>query len=155
MKKALVLAAFSLLFAKQAAAEVYPYMAFTLLDSTEQYIGADGLKITFSNGNLCATQGTQTITVPLASLSGMHFASSTTGIEQQGAAAPAAKVTASNGRITVACTAASSVAVYNAWGVQLAATTLAAGQERTVASSLPKGVYAVVINGKTQKLCVK
>ncbi len=143
------------MFAKQAQAEFYPYLVFTQLDNTEQSISVDGLKITFSDGNLCATQGSQTLTLPLTALSGMHFATSPTGIEAVSTQNATTKASIKGRQISVTTTEPASVTIYNAWGMQLAATTLSAGETRLVTDALPTGIYAVVINGKTQKLCVR
>ncbi len=155
MRKILVLTTFILLFAWQAKAQVYPYLVFTQLDGTEQSIGVDGLKITFPNGTLCATQGSQTITLPLTSLSGMHFASTSTSISAPTATANEAKVSVTGNALNVSSPVAAQVRVYNAAGLCLASVPLSAGETRTVASALQPGVYAVVINGNTQKICVR
>ena len=155
MRKILGLATFILLFAWQAKAQTYPYLVFTQLDGTEQSIGVDGLKITFPNGTLCATQGSQTITLPLATLSGMHFALTATGVSLQTATASVAKVSVTSRQLSVSSPVEAQVRVYNAAGLCLASATLSAGESCVLASALQPGVYAVVINGNTQKICVR
>ena len=51
----------------------YDYLVFTLTDGSTQSIGVTGLKLSFSNGQLTATNGTDTFVLPLASLSKMQF----------------------------------------------------------------------------------
>ena len=60
----------------------YNYLVFTLNDGSEQAIVATDLNITFTDGNLVATTGNETLaSIPLASLQKMQFSeSNTTGI---------------------------------------------------------------------------
>ena len=81
MKKLLILTMLAALTTGARAAE-YNYLVFTLSDGSEQAIVATGLNITFTDGNLVATTGNETLaTIPLASLLKMQFSESqTTGI---------------------------------------------------------------------------
>ena len=65
-----------------ARAADYNYLVFTLNDGSEQAIVATDLNITFTDGNLVATTGNETLaSIPLASLQKMQFSeSNTTGI---------------------------------------------------------------------------
>ena len=64
-----------------ARAADYNYLVFTLNDGSEQAIVATDLNITFTDGNLVATTGNETLaTIPLATLQKMQFSESTTGI---------------------------------------------------------------------------
>jgi hypothetical protein len=59
----------------------YNYLVFTLNDGSEQAIVANGLNITFTDGNLVAATASETLaTIPLATLQKMQFSESTTGI---------------------------------------------------------------------------
>ena len=73
MKKLLILTMLAALTTGARAAE-YNYLVFTLSDGSEQAIVATGLNITFTDGNLVATTGNETLaTIPLASLLKMQF----------------------------------------------------------------------------------
>lgn len=64
-----------------ARAADYNYLVFTLNDGSEQTIVANGLNITFTDGNLVAATASETLaTIPLATLQKMQFSESTTGI---------------------------------------------------------------------------
>lgn len=64
-----------------ARAADYNYLVFTLNDGSEQAIVANGLNITFTDGNLVAATANETLaTIPLATLQKMQFSESTTGI---------------------------------------------------------------------------
>ena len=64
-----------------ARAADYNYLVFTLNDGSEQAIVANGLNITFTDGNLMAATASETLaTIPLATLQKMQFSESTTGI---------------------------------------------------------------------------
>lgn len=65
-----------------ARAADYNYLVFTLNDGSEQTIVANGLNITFTDGNLVAATASETLaTIPLATLQKMQFSeSNTTGI---------------------------------------------------------------------------
>ena len=64
-----------------ARAADYNYLVFTLNDGSEQAIVANGLNITFTDGNLVAATASETlVTIPLATLQKMQFSESTTGI---------------------------------------------------------------------------
>lgn len=64
-----------------ARAADYNYLVFTLNDGSEQAIVANGLNITFTDGNLVAATASETLaTIPLATLQKMQFSERTTGI---------------------------------------------------------------------------
>ena len=64
-----------------ARAADYNYLVFTLNDGSEQAIVANGLNITFTDGNLVAATASETLaTIPLATLQKMQFSENTTGI---------------------------------------------------------------------------
>ena len=64
-----------------ARAADYNYLVFTLNDGSEQAIVANGLNITFTDGNLVAATASETLaTIPFATLQKMQFSESTTGI---------------------------------------------------------------------------
>ena len=74
MKKLFTLACLSLFFFAGAAAQEYKYLAVQQTDGKVVSLSVDGLKITFADDNMVATNATGTQTFPLASLSVMNFA---------------------------------------------------------------------------------
>ena len=80
MKRMMILTLLCALYMGARAAD-YNYLVFTLNDGSEQAIVATDLNITFTDGNLVATTGNETLaTIPLATLQKMQFSESTTGI---------------------------------------------------------------------------
>ena len=112
-------------------AEDYGYLVFTLNDGTTQNIVAQGTSLTFSNGNLTATNGTNTLTIPLADLKKMVFSNEgTSGIGNAGNA----KALTDNVS-----------EIYDLQGHKVG----------TQLSTLKKGVYIVKSASKTYKKIVK
>ena len=82
MKKLLILTMLAALTMGARAAE-YNYLVFTLNDGTTQSVSATDLNITFANGNLTATSGSNTVTIALSNLTKMEFSNDgTTGIDR-------------------------------------------------------------------------
>ena len=80
MKRMMILTLLCALYLGARAAD-YNYLVFTLNDGSEQAIVANGLNITFTDGNLVAATASETlVTIPLATLQKMQFSESTTGI---------------------------------------------------------------------------
>ena len=80
MKRMMILTLLCALYLGARAAD-YNYLVFTLNDGSEQAIVANGLNITFTDGNLMAATASETLaTIPLATLQKMQFSESTTGI---------------------------------------------------------------------------
>jgi len=81
MKRMMILTLLCALYLGARAAD-YNYLVFTLNDGSEQAIVANGLNITFTDGNLVAATASETLaTIPLATLQKMQFSeSNTTGI---------------------------------------------------------------------------
>ena len=80
MKRLTILTLLSIVTMATRAAD-YNYLVFTLNDGSEQAIVANGLNITFTDGNLVAATASETLaTIPLATLQKMQFSESTTGI---------------------------------------------------------------------------
>ena len=82
MKKSLILTLLAILTTVGMRAADYQYLVFTLSDGTTQAIAATNLNISFADGNLVATNGTETLaTLPLTTLTQMEFSNDgTTGI---------------------------------------------------------------------------
>lgn len=84
MKKTFFLTILAMLtISAQAADTAYQYLVFTLSDGTTKAVTATNLNIAFDNGNLTATNGSETLaTIPLMSLTKMEFSTDgTTAIE--------------------------------------------------------------------------
>ena len=80
MKRMMILTLLCALYLGARAAD-YNYLVFTLNDGSEQAIVANGLNITFTDGNLVAATASETLaTIPLATLQKMQFSERTTGI---------------------------------------------------------------------------
>ena len=109
----------------------YQYLVFTLTDGTTQAVTATNLSISFSDGNLVATGGNETLaTLPVASLSAMEFSNDgTTGIE---------------GISTDKLTTDSTTVIYDL-----------NGRRMPQGAQLPKGVYILKSNNKTIKVNIK
>ena len=80
MKRMMILTLLCALYLGARAAD-YNYLVFTLNDGSEQASVANGLNITFTDGNLVAATASETLaTIPFATLQKMQFSESTTGI---------------------------------------------------------------------------
>lgn len=152
MKTRETLLAVALMASTAAGAANYGYLTFRQSDGTLQSLTALGLQMKFQDGNLVATQGTETLTLDAASLAAMFFSeSATTGISSlQGTRS---SVKATTGGIAVTAAAGSRVLVSSVGGVLMA--NLTASDAGTTEVQLPKGVYVVSVNGTTTKIIVK
>ncbi len=128
MKKAVILTLLTALTLGTRAAD-YNYLVFTLNDNTTQAITASNLNITFANGNLIATSGSESLTIALTSLAKMEFSNdNTTGIE-------AIEATLNPDEATE---------IYDLNGRRIPSGT-----------QLSRGIYIIKSNGKTTKVQVK
>ena len=130
MKKTIILTLLTFLTLGTRAGD-YQYLVFTLTDGTTKAVTANGLTITFTDGNLVAASGGETLaTLPLSSLTQMEFSTDgTTGIEGINA----------DTLITDSATA-----IYDMNGRQMPS-----------GSALPKGVYIVKTQNRTLKVNIK
>ena len=130
MKKTIILALLCV-FAMTTRAADYTYLVFTLSDGSTKAVTASNLNISFTGGNLVATNGSETLaTLPLASLSSMEFSNDgTTGISQISA----------DQLITDANTV-----IYDINGRQM-----------PQGVSLPKGIYILKNNNRTLKVTIR
>ena len=128
MKKLLIMTMLAALTMGARAAE-YNYLVFTLNDGTTQSVSATDLNITFANGNLTATSGSNTVTIALSNLTKMEFSNDgTTGID----------------RVSYDFTITDDTEVYDLIGRRLPST-----------ATLSRGIYIIKSNGKTTKVQVK
>ncbi len=154
MKRTLTLLC-ALVVAFAAGAQTYSYLTIRQSDGTEQSLALAGLKLTFNDGNLQATNGTESATFALAGLSAMYFATEATGL--QAVLAPTPVATWQGGTLSVDAPAGSLVAVYTLSGQRITTyrkTTNGAEQIR-IGSRLPQGIYVVRVNGNSLKLIAR
>jgi len=81
MKKALISLAVMMTLATAAQADDYPFLAFQTADGTVKTVSVTSLTLTFSNGQVVASNGTGVYSFPLADLSKMFFTSEPTAIK--------------------------------------------------------------------------
>ena len=113
-----------------SSAEDYNYLVFTQSDGTTKSIAAGNVTIAFADGNLTATSGSETVTIPLGSLTKMAFSNDgTTGIV----------LTTADGKLT-----ADDAEVYDLNGRRLPSSV-----------TLSRGIYILKSNGKTSKIQVR
>ncbi len=128
MKKLLILALLAALAMGTKAAD-YTYLVFTLTDGTSKSITANNLNITFADGNLTATSGSESVTIALTTLSKMEFSNdNTTGIDT----------------IEANVTLDEATEIYDINGRRMPS-----------ATTLSRGIYIIKSNGKTSKITVK
>jgi len=114
-----------------AWASDYKYLVLQQTDGTEIPLPAEGLRLSFSNGNLVASDGTS---VSLTSLKMMCFSDDVTAIESLSADSTAG-----------------AIEVYTTSGILM-------GHFDSVPAarlSLQPGIYVMKNNGRTQKIAVK
>lgn len=141
--KALLLTIFMAMGAVSASAQSYNFLTLQQTNGDEQSLSISGLKITFSDGNLVATNGTETATIPLESMQKMYFAAQATGIAQAtDNVTVSAKIV--GGKLLVSAPAGSQVQVYSVDGRQL-----------STEATFTKGVYVVRIDGKSLKILAR
>lgn len=152
-KKRLTLAATALLATLATQAEDYGCLALRQTGGTVTTLTANGLHITFADGNLVATQGGQTTTLPLADLTAMYF----TTDDATGISAPSTAkgtLTVDGGTVKVTAAQGTRLTLHTLGGTALASLT-ATGGEQTLGANLQEGVYIVGINGHASKIIVK
>lgn len=119
------------------------YMMFQKTNGEEFSLSVDHLKITFANGAMNATDGTNSVSVALTEMKKMYFsATPTTGIAQA-TTADAVSATIENGQLHVTAPAGSRVSVYSLDGRQVGT------------QHLTKGTYLVRINQTTLKVLAR
>lgn len=120
------------------------YMMFQKTNGEEFSLSVDHLKITFANGAMNATDGTNSVSVALTEMKKMYFsATPTTGIVQAATATDAVSATIENGQLHVTAPAGSRVSVYSLDGRQVGT------------QHLTKGTYLVRINQTTLKVLAR
>ena len=118
-----------------AQAADYQYLTIEKTDGTATSLTAVGLNISYSDGKLNATNGTESATLPLSEVSRMYFSN-------------AKEVTAISDLQVL--NDDDTATAYDLSGKKIAEGTLAKLRPR-----LRKGVYIIKQNNKTKKLLVK
>ena len=80
MRKAVMILAVMLAFCGRLGAQTYDYLTFQTSDGALHSIKASGLVITFSDGQMKATAGSESLSLSLTELTKMYF-SDTNGID--------------------------------------------------------------------------
>lgn len=133
MLKKILLTLMLVIPAGVAMADGLPYFSFQTSSGETTTLSVTGLKITFSEGNIVATNSDgASFTTSVAALAKMYFSATATGIDA------VAESTIAEGDI------------YNVQGVRVRRT-----DEMGEVRGLPEGVYVVRQNGKTRKVLVK
>lgn len=116
-------------------AVTYSYLTFQKADGTVVSMGVESLTMTFSDGKLVVSNGSDTQTLTVSELSMMYFsATDATGIKD-------VPNIASNAELEV----------FDIQGVSLGKF----ADLKTMKAKAKPGVYVVKANGKTQKIAVK
>ena len=149
--KTLILAA--VIMAGMAQAQTFTYLNLTKSDNSMVSLAADGLKLTFSDGNIVAKNGSTTQAVALADVVKMKFSDDTNGVSDLTAAA--VKATGCVGDISVNAPAGVRVMVYNLLGSKIYDREKAADGEALLGLTLQQGVYVVRIGTITNKVLVR
>ncbi len=131
----------SLALGLTASAQSYSYLTFRQADGSETSLKTSGLKLTFADGNLVATNGSETATFALANMAKMYFSSSATAISQASTESVSASIV--NGTLQVTAPAGTSVSVYGLDGREMPH------------QGLASGVYVVKVGQKVLKLMAK
>lgn len=135
MKRIITLFVGLVAFAGVALADGYNYLTVQKTDGTEQSFTAQGLVLTFEDGNMIATEGGTQATFALVDLYKMFFSNEATGISDINADAK------TDGPVAVYGVSGSSMGTYK--------------NLDEARAQLHKGVYVVRENGKTRKIAIR
>lgn len=132
MKRTLI-SMLTLLAVTAASADNYSYLAFQTADGSTRNIGVESLEMTFSDGKLIASNGTESLEISVADLTRMFFSSEATAIKD------------------ISLDADSPVKVYTVEGVCVESYDNMAG----ASANMGKGVYIVKGEKTTHKITVR
>lgn len=125
-------------------AQSYDFLTLRTADGTEQSLAIDGLRITFSDGKLLASNGKEEAQVALSDMACMFFSTTRTAIESLPAAdADGLRVQIRGGRLLTNAPAGSEIQVYTFDG------------RRAPQQGLGNGAYLVRVNGRTFKVLAR
>uniref|UniRef100_UPI004028D1B9 hypothetical protein n=1 Tax=Prevotella sp. TaxID=59823 RepID=UPI004028D1B9 len=132
MKRTLI-SMLTLLAVTAASADNYSYLAFQTADGSTRNIGVESLEMTFSDGKLIASNGTESLEISVADLTRMFFSSEATAIKD------------------ISLDADSPVKVYTVEGVCVGSYDNMVG----ASANMGKGVYIVKGEKTTHKITVR
>lgn len=133
-----------------AHSATYEYLAFNLADGTAKALSANGVKITYADGNLLAQNATETLTLALADVASMQFTNTLpTGISTLLGAGDT--ITARNGVVSVTTKQACKVCIYDAAGRMVESFATVAGTA-SQSRKLTKGCYVVKMGKASYKV---
>ena len=134
-----------------AQADNFTYLTIEKTDGTAQSLTAVGLNLSYSGGNLIATNGTESATIALTEVSRMYFSNeqaATTGISTVNTNTPLGRRTlATSGTQEHPTPNTLPDGIYNLQGHRVA--------ELSQRSTLRKGIYIIVENAQSKKIQVK
>ena len=123
-----------------AQADNFTYLTIEKTDGTAQSLTAVGLNLSYSGGNLIATNGTESATIALTEVSRMYFSN-----EQAATTVISTVNTNTNTQHPTSNTLPDGI--YNLQGHRVA--------ELSQRSTLRKGIYIIVENAQSKKIQVK
>ncbi|WP_293490470.1 hypothetical protein [Prevotella sp.] len=132
MKRTLI-SMLTLLAVTAASADNYSYLAFQTADGSTRNIGVESLEMTFSDGKLIASNGTESLEISVADLTRMFFSSEATAIKD------------------ISLDKDSPVKVYNVEGVCVGSYDNMA----SASANMGKGVYIVKGEKTTHKITIR
>jgi len=124
-------------------AATYDYLTFNLVDGTARALSAQGVKVTYDDGNVVAVNGTDVLTLPLSDVLSMQFTDNLpAGVETIQDAGNIVSV--QQGKIRVMSTTDTSVTIMDFAGVVVDAFHTVSGCV-TESKKLPSGIYVVKV----------
>lgn len=153
MKKKCLLWGAVFLTGLTAHATDYGYLTFQQSDGTLTSFVAKGLKMTFADGKLIATQGTRTASLDLASLSAMYFSNDGTATIQT-LRENNRNVIVKGRNIYVCPDTDAKIELYSLDGTLKKSRQIGAGQTATLSTPVG-GLYIVSVNGVKTKALVR
>ena len=134
----------TLLFCASAltvSAQNYNFLTLQKSSGSEKSLKADHVKITFEDGNLVATNGSETFSAPLSQMGKMFFSDTATSIETVETNAEALTASIVNGQLRTNAPVGSRISVFSLDGRLLNAQ-----------APISRGTYLVRINNTTLKV---
>ena len=135
-------------FAAQAGGEA-KYLTITKAGGAEVSYPLASFRITSGAGNMYVESAGEKFTLSTANLVNMFFSDMPTAISALGV--NTAVVVKNGGTFTVNLTQDAVLRVYSAEGSLVRSEKMAAGENITDLSSLPRGIYVLTINGQSVK----
>lgn len=132
-----------LLSAAPIGASAQSYLTLRQTSGYEVSLPLEGLKITFPDGKLVATAGTQKATIALSDMASMYFATQPTAIRQAVTATDGVSATIEGGTLRVTAPEGTSVGIWSTDGRMMPT------------QGLPKGAYIVRVGDRVMKVMAR